>query len=325
MSRSGRRVGSLVAASLVLMLAVAGGQGLAAATKATGGWADDPRSGAALNLEAAKSAAPAAPAAGDGSRRINALAVNDPTADATAQDTQSETTIAVDGNNVVAAWNDSGSFLGGASHFTGFGNSTNNGAGFTDRGALPSSAEGDAGDPVLAFHRSSNSVYLSTLGFVTGENIQVFKSTDGGATFGAPVNGTPGYGGTGDFQDKEWLAVDNFGGAGNGNVYLCWTRFLAGGAEIRTTRSTNGGASFTTDTLISSGGQGCYVAVGPNHEVYVFYYRGTGGGGQGGDNKLFMRKSTDRGMTYGPEVQVADLNTTSTNGALALNGGLRSN
>ena len=219
---------------------------------------------------------------------------------------------------MVAAWNDSGSCCA-SGHLTGFGSSINTGMSFIDRGALPSSAEGDAGDPVLASHDSSNSIYLSTIGFNTGENIQVFRSSNGGTSFGAPVNGTPGFAASGDFQDKGWMAVDNAAGSGDGNVYLCWTRFIsAGGAEIRMTRSTDAGASFTPSQgeLVSDGGQGCFVVVGPAHEVYVFYYRGTGTGGQGDDNRLFVRKSIDQGVSFGSETEVADLATTSVNGDL---------
>ncbi|MGH3370656.1 MAG: sialidase family protein, partial [Nocardioidaceae bacterium] len=259
--------------------------------------------------------------------RILPSTVNGPSADATAQDTQSETTIGVLGSNVIIGWNDSGSYDSNT-HFTGYGHSSNGGLSFTDMGTLPDDTEGDAGDPVVAVDQTSSLVYFSTLGFATGENIQVFKSSDGGETFAAPVNGTPGYGGSGDFQDKSWLAVDNVAGAGQGNVYLCWTRFGAGGEEeVRFTSSTDNGATFgpSLGTLVSTGGQGCFVVVGSDHSVHVFYYRGTGAGGQGGDNKLFMRRSTDLGATFGVEHEVADLLTTTINGRLDLPGGLRSN
>lgn len=315
---------------LLALVVVAGG----AATTPAGAQSDpgqdvraydsDPRSGAALNREWAIQAAPGTAGSESAPQRINRRAVNDPSADNTAQDTQSETTIAVDGDDVVVAWNDSGSFIGGASHFTGYANSTDRGTTFTDRGALPNSAEGDAGDPVLAVDRTSHVFYLATLGFNTGENLQVFRSTDGGETFGAPVNGTPGYAGSGNFQDKEWMTVDNFAGGGQGNVYLCWTNF-ASDAEIRFTRSTDGGATFgpNTGTLIAGEGaqnQGCYVVVGPDHTVYVFYFRGAGG-----DNKLWVRRSTDQGNSFSGPTEVADLLTSSINGNLSLNGGLRSN
>src|SRR5689334_17966779 len=87
--------------------------------------------------------------------------VNNPTTDATAQDTQSETSIIkAGGSNMVAAFNDSGSFIGGASKFTGWATSSNNGTTWTDRGALPTSSSGDAGDPVLAFSAKTGTVFF---------------------------------------------------------------------------------------------------------------------------------------------------------------------
>lgn len=323
-----RRVVLLLMAGLVLT-AAASPRGDGVAKQQPSVWSKDPRSSAALNRLAARSSRPDLPVArpDDPRMRILPSTVNGPTADATAQDTQSETTIGVLGGNVIIGWNDSGSYDSNT-HFTGYGHSSNGGLSFTDMGTLPDDTEGDAGDPVVAVDQTSSLVYFSTLGFATGENIQVFKSSDGGETFGAPVNGTPGYGGSGDFQDKEWLAVDNVAGTGQGNVYLCWTRFGAGGEEeIRFTSSTDNGATFgpSLGTLVSTGGQGCFVVVGSDHSVHVFYYRGTGAGGQGGDNKLFMRRSTDLGATFNVEHEVADLLTTTTNGRLDLPGGLRSN
>lgn len=316
---------------VVLVLAAAASpKGDGAAKQPPSVWSKDPRSGAALNVLAARDSRPDRPAAraDDPRMRILPSTVNGPSADATAQDTQSETTIGVLGSNVIIGFNDSGSFDSNT-HFTGYGHSSNGGLSFTDMGTLPDDSEGDGGDPVVAVDQVSSLVYLSTLGFDTGRNLQVFKSIDGGKSFAAPVDGTPGYSGTpGEFQDKEWLTVDNVAGAGQGNVYLCWTRFGAGGEEeIHFTRSTDNGNTFgpALGTLLSTGGQGCFVVVGADHSVHVFYYRGTGAGGQGGDNKLYMRRSTDLGVTFNVEHEVADLLTTTVNGRLDLPGGLRSN
>jgi subtilisin-like proprotein convertase family protein len=287
----------------------------------------DPRSGAALNRDIArKVGGGAGPGNSDATTRIHPVAVNNPSADTTAQDTQSETSIAALGSKAVIAFNDSGS-NGGANpnHFTGYAYTTTGGLGWTDAGKLPDSPAGDAGDPVLAADQTAPAIYLATLSFTTDDVIQVFKSTDGGQTWGAPVNGVPAF--TNPSMDKAWMTVDNSAGTGQHNIYLCATNFGTNPAEIRVTSSTDGGATFGPPggTLISSGGQGCYVAVGPDHSVYVFYYRGTGANGQGGDNKLFVRKSTNQGASFAPEVQVADLNTTTTNGDLVLNGGFRTN
>jgi hypothetical protein len=119
------------------------------------------------------------------------------------------------------------------------------------------------------------------------------------------------------------MAIDNFAGSGGGNIYVCWNRYAGSGpSEIRFSRSINGGASFGPNLglKVAAGGPGCFVTVSPNHQVSVFYIRGTGPFGQGGNNKLFMRRSLDRGLTFKAEVQVADLRTTTAGGSLQLHG-----
>jgi hypothetical protein len=207
-----RQVSLLVLVGVVVSAApMARGAGAAAPTggraakQPPSAWSDDPRSSAALNRLAAESAQPTRRSTKQDPRlRILPGPVNDLAPDTTDQDTQSETTIGVLGSNVVIGWNDSGSYTGANNHFTGYGHSADKGLSFTDQGALPDSTEGDAGDPVLAVDQTSELVYLSTLGFTTGESIQVFKSSDGGETFAAPVNGTPGYtGGATDFRTRS--------------------------------------------------------------------------------------------------------------------------
>jgi subtilisin-like proprotein convertase family protein len=250
--------------------------------------------------------------------RINPGPVNNPATDTSLQDTQSGTSVAAIGNKVVVAFADSGSLSGGNNHFTGFASSSNTGASFIDHGTLPDSAAGDAGFVVLARDTGTGAFYLTTLASNTNDIVQFFKSTDGGQTFASPVDATPGSTGA-DSRDKPWMAVDNFPGPGQHDIYVCDTNFYPG-ARIELFRSIDQGLSFSPapGVLISVGGQGCFVAVGPDHSVYVFYYRG-------GDNKLFMRRSLDLGLNFGPERQVADLLTTSGNGDLGLNGGFRTN
>ena len=64
-------------------------------------------------------------------------------------------------------------------------------------------------------------------------------------------------------------------------------------------------------TLITPGAQGAFVAVGPDHSVYAFWYAGT---------TIQMRKSTDQGLTFGPPVTVASGLVGGVNGDLALTG-----
>ncbi|MGI0013583.1 MAG: sialidase family protein, partial [Nitrososphaera sp.] len=251
---------------------------------------------------------------------LDNVLVNDPNLDLTAQDTQSETTLVLgSGSNIVVGYNDSGSCLPSCgvttTKFTGFSRSTNEGASFTDQGSLPTSANGDAGDPVLARDNVSGRIYFATL-FFSGAGIQVFRSDNDGATFGPPVNGAPGKIG---FQDKEWITVDNFSGPGQGNVYHV-ARDFGPGNGIFFFRSTDAGDTFSPNggTLIASGSpvnvQGAFVTVGPDHAVYVFWFEQTS------PQRIMMRKSTDQGVTFGAPVNVATLSTTGVNGNLGLTG-----
>jgi hypothetical protein len=279
-----------------------------------------------------------------GSRILMALenpTVNDRWLDSTARDTQSETTIAFgSGTNLIVGYNDSGSFtlpnVFANNKFTGFSRSFNMGGIWKDEGTLPTTPfpsmpgapAGDAGDPVLARWDQTGRLFFSTLAF-SGTGIQVFRSDDDAATWNLPVNGTPGIVGPPfPFQDKEWMAVDNFAGLGNGNVYLAWRQFGGAGQGIRFTRSLDAGASFGPSgggVLIAPAGignvQGAWVATGPDHAVYVFWLDQSAGANT--PNIIRMRKSTDQGMTFGATINVAMLLTTLTNGSLGNVGGFR--
>ena len=239
---------------------------------------------------------------------FNSLTNNNAGSSGTAFFTQSETTLTAFGNTVVVGFNDSGSNAGGSNKFTGFARSTDGGATFTDGGTLPTNPNGDAGDPVLARNEATGRIYYATLQF-SGSGIRVFRSDDNGATWAAPVQGAPGKTG---FQDKEWITVDNFAGAGAGNVYLMARDFGVGNG-IYFFRSTDNGSTFgpSGGTLITPGAQGAFVAVGPDHSVYTFWFAGA---------TIQMRKSTDQGLTFGPPVIVASGLVGGVNGDLALTG-----
>ena len=197
--------------------------------------------------------------------------VNDPTADMTAQDTQSETALVLGGgSNLIAGFNDSGSFLG-ANHFTGWAYSTDGGQTWTDPGVLP--GVDDAGDPVLARNNTTGRTYFGCLSFV-GVGINIFRSDNDGVTWMPAVNGAPGSSG---FQDKAWITVDNFPGPGTGNVYHV-TRDFGAGNGIFFYRSTDQGSTFGPlgGTLIASGAaanvQGAYVVVTPDHALHAFWF-----------------------------------------------------
>jgi len=290
----------------------------------------------AKNTPPVRSSALTAPQAADLAGTITNVLVNDPTTDTTKYDTQSETTLVLGaGRNVIVAFNDSGSYLPGvilSNHFTGYAVSTNGGGSFCDKGRLPDDPEGDAGDPVLARGLAAGlnpeTIYLATLGETTGEKIQLFRSFDNGLTFTAPVNATPGFIDSGDFEDKPWIAVDNYAGNGQGNVYLAWRHYSNGSFGtivpygIRFTRSTNGGTSWGPNQGLliapedANEVQGAYVTIGPDHAVYVFWLDQSAG--EGTPNIIKMRKSTDQGVSFGTAVTVAILNNANEDGDLDL-------
>lgn len=257
--------------------------------------------------------------------------VNNRAEDTGSNDTQSETSTVLLGQNVIVGFNDSEEFDGLNPHFTGWANSINLGGSFSDHGPLPvgTTGVGDAGDPSLAVNTSSKVIYFATLGFNVNYTTEIFKSTDNGKTFAWSTDGTPVHIGSSDFIDKEWLAVDNNAGTGQGNIYQVFRNFAGGtnAGYIGFNRSTDGGATFVGELSIAAAGsfnvQGANVLVGNDHSVYVFWLDQSAGAGT--NNKIMVRKSTDNGATFGSAVTVATLNTTGINGDLGLNGGFRSN
>lgn len=255
--------------------------------------------------------------------------VNDPAEDQRLKfpdNVQSETSVVLAGGNVVVAYND----LALNGQFTSFSVSTDGGATFTDKGALPDlptdSTGSDGGDPVLAYDATAHTLYLATLS-AFGAGIQVFTSSDDGQAFSPPVNAAPGNL-QDDFLDKSWITVDNYPGSGNGNVYLTYTQFAFGYAPhgIYLTRSTDGGASWgpAGGLLISSEGayvQGSQVVVGPDHTVYVFWVDENSYSG----DILMMSKSTDQGLTFSAPITVQQLHNYGYLGLSSINGYFNTN
>lgn len=248
--------------------------------------------------------------------------VNNPSGDTSAQDTQSETAVVfASGQNVIAAFNDSGAHIGGASRFTGWSLSTDGGATFTDKGDLPASTDGDSGDPVFARSLKTGTVFLSTLSFNTGQKLLIFRSTDNGGSLNAPINGAPGFSAATGEQDKQWIAADNHAGTGLGNVYMFWRNFAAGGG-MTFSRSTDDGLTWGPDggLKLANGGQGAYVVVGKDHAIYAFWHDSSVS-----PRRILVRKSTDQGVSFAAAVTVAQLKASGVNGDLGLNPGFRTN
>ncbi len=90
-------------------------------------------------------------------------------------------------------------------------------------------------DPVLASTSAGTFYYLSLTNTGPGGfSCQLFTSTDGGSTFGPPVQATGG--------DKSWFIVDTTPTSGAGFLYQAWS--IGGVASQAFSRSTSAGASW---------------------------------------------------------------------------------
>jgi hypothetical protein len=241
--------------------------------------------------------------------------VNDPTDDDLAHDhtTQTETTLAVFGDNVLVGFVDTGHVLPltpGVSSLAGYALSTDRGRSFTDLGQAPPVAN-DVGraDPTLAVDRAGN-YFLSSLQrdgrlLVIG----LARSTDGGRTFARPVT-TRGLEPAG-FNDKSWMVADDTGGAFDGQLYLAWTESATedgAPSRILLARSTDHGLTLGAPMALTAYDDqqrtGVSLAVGPNGEVYVAwpeihppdYLTGS----------MVVTRSLDGGVTWSPLASVAD-------------------
>jgi len=247
----------------------------------------------------------------------NAL-VNDPTRDPVgingSFNTQSETAslaftpLNTTEHYVVSAYNDTGEGLNGQ-HGMGWALSIDGGRTFTDKPTLPYSTDrsqglrGESGDAVLARDTFSGTIYLAAnsrpLGAVPGT--QVFRSTDNGATFAAPVTALTGISGA-TFIDKPWIAVDNADPTRPGNVYLmAMVGLSTGNRNLVFCRSIDFGSTWSMPITILSApsgattsGVGANVVVGADHKVYAFYRQQSTIFG----SSYEVRRSTDFGLSF---------------------------
>jgi hypothetical protein len=191
---------------------------------------------------------------------------------------QSETSIAVNWCNSVNMLIGA-NVVGGFSYTQGYYYSESCGLLWDGNDAIP---PGDVftSDPAIAYDANnignpngySNAFfnYLSWNGI--SFQVKVQKSTNGGSTWSAGVQ-IPSVGD----PDKNHMIADPTGSSYSNNLYVAYTDFtFFPGSPIKASRSTNGGASFTTPLNISMGvtshfSQGVNLSVGPAGEVYAVW------------------------------------------------------
>jgi hypothetical protein len=135
-------------------------------------------------------------------------------------------------------------------------------------------------DPVLGFDADGRFFYSSLKVVASNYSVQVFKSWDGGATWGQAIEAFGG--------DKQWFTVDRTSGPGRGHLYQSWS-VAAGCCEDSVfSRSIDGGTRFSSPRRITpfTPVWGT-LAVGPDGSLYI---AGTDIGDQ---SKFYVAKSTN--------------------------------
>jgi hypothetical protein len=245
--------------------------------------------------------------------------------------TQSETSTAWCGNNVVAGYNDSGAFLrtagvnpSGAWSFNGVSVSVNGGKSFKDLALLNPGGNTSnflEGDPVVTCSSSSQFYYTSLLFTVINfqgsplavSAVSISASSTGGITWGAPVVAAAKDAGT-HTLDKPWSAVDP---TNPQRIYVTYTDFDFSGTStgcsndfriaIELVSSADGGNTWSAPAVIDeecgaslNSVQGSNVVVSPTGAVYVAFEFIP----PTANNEIRFTQSLDNGKTFGGIVKI---------------------
>jgi hypothetical protein len=256
------------------------------------------------------------------------------TACSTGKRAQNEPSVAVDPrstNVVVAGSNDYCAALVNGDVWAGYYRSTDGGAHWQDSllpgypadtspagVASPTQGQcGAAGDPTQSFDRDGRLFY----GFICFNRAKPVNGSTYVATYdqdGAhyvrtalvdPGSPSAQSSGSGLFQDKINLVVDQTRGPNSGNVYVAWARYSGKAANnvILFSRSTDHGATFSPPTRVSPGlgeEQFADLAVGPDGTVWLTYRNFAHQGSTA--NTISVESSTDGGLSFSqPQVLAA--------------------
>ena len=160
---------------------------------------------------------------------------------------------------------------------------------------------GDDANHSLAWSNANATLYMASTSWPNHSDINVYESADGGRTFLAGVDATPGaptaWGTTIATYDKPWLAVDNYPGTGDGTgygaLYLAYvenvspqgpdynqiviTGVAAGAPFASTSWPTPRNQDEPPGSILATGNvQSPEVLVEPNHSVDVVYMAADG-------------------------------------------------
>jgi hypothetical protein len=176
-------------------------------------------------------------------------------------------------------------------------------------------------DPTMTVGRDGT-YYMSVLDYLSagGPNssaIAFYRSLDKGISWEGPFVPPPPPGSA--FEDKQFITVDRTGGPFDGNLYCAWARFYDGPNRIMFVRSTDGGQTFGDSVTIGpnqsspacgsgwDAGQFAIPMVGADGTVHVFWMGASLDSGSEctAATMIKHRRSTDGGVTFGPELLVS--------------------
>jgi len=250
--------------------------------------------------------------------------------------TQSQTSTAWCGDNVLTAFNDTGSqirTIAGTAGISvvGLSASSDRGARFTYMGTPPPTAsfyQSLLGAPTVACADSStffySAIWSDTQANISG--VALGKSSDGGATFGVPALAVSKNGWT-NLIDHDWLAIDP---NNHSAMYLTYADLDFSGTfcgtdpssrssipryAIELVTSQDGGATWSTPTVIEQVCAGAaspwaavigpQVAVGPQGQVYVAYEAAGENGAAATARQIRLAASNNGGVSFGVPTIVA--------------------
>jgi hypothetical protein len=202
--------------------------------------------------------------------------------------------VAASGNNVYVVWKESS--LNASDIW--YRRSTDGGASFGDIVSLRNKTTGSLFEPAIA--ASGNNVYVMWVESIAGGgvwDILYTRSTDSGASFGDIVNLTENTA-----SDGEETAI----AASGNNVYVSWSNFPNGNADILYKKSTNGGASFGATKNLSNTTEDSRepaVAVSENNVYVVWREREST---TPGNQEILYRRSTNGGANFGGTVNLSN-------------------